>query len=176
MVLAVGGCDDVGVNGSFGPAIASGASAGSTGDADGGSPPPTGPDADTDDGDASTTGEPIVGGTQASTGGADTTGTSDVGSTTGDDDATDGSGDASTGGEPPPPPPPPPPDPCVNGMFGDGPYCGESIGGTPETLYVCAGGVTTGSIACDFGCAQCDPFEADVCMAQLGQTDAEACR
>jgi hypothetical protein len=66
-------------------------------------------------------------------------------------------------------------DPCAAGMYGDGPYCGESIGGTAETLYLCAGGATTATSACDFGCAQCDPFEADVCKSFAGQQDAAAC-
>ena len=100
-----------------------------------------------------------------STGGDDTGGGSTGDGSTGDDGSEGGS---STGDEPAV-------DPCVNGMFGNGPYCGESIGGTPETLYVCADGVTTGSIACDHGCAQCDPFVADVCLSDPGQTDEQAC-
>lgn len=66
-------------------------------------------------------------------------------------------------------------DPCAAGMYGDGPYCGESIGGAVDTLYLCAGGATTATSACDFGCAQCDPFEADVCKSFAGQQDGEAC-
>lgn len=66
-------------------------------------------------------------------------------------------------------------DPCASAMYGDGPYCGESIGATAETLYICTGGVTTGMLPCDFECAQCDPFVADVCKAFAGQTDDAAC-
>ena len=66
-------------------------------------------------------------------------------------------------------------DPCASGRYGDGPYCGETIGGTEETLYLCAGGETTATSLCDFGCAQCDPFVADVCKSFAGQSDAAAC-
>lgn len=168
--LALAGCDADAGGDSFAPDIASGTSGASTGDGTDHAPAPPDDDSDGDGDDEpddpdpsgadSSTGEPVVG--TSSTGGEAT-------STTGDESTGGDSGEGSSeSGEPVV-------DPCVNAMFGDGPYCGESLGGTAETLYVCAGGVTTGSIACDFGCAQCDPFVADVCMTMAGQSDADAC-
>jgi hypothetical protein len=60
-------------------------------------------------------------------------------------------------------------------MYGNGPYCGESLGGTADTVYICTDGVTTNSLVCAFGCAVCDPFTADVCKAFAGQADEDAC-
>ena len=54
-------------------------------------------------------------------------------------------------------------DPC-NGAP-DGSYCGgDSISGNPDTLYVCAGGVTSSSQACLNGCGTNDTGPGDTCF------------
>ncbi|MCA9661347.1 MAG: hypothetical protein KC486_23610 [Myxococcales bacterium] len=67
------------------------------------------------------------------------------------------------------------PDPCVNANSGDGWYCGKNIGGINTVLYTCAGGKTTNTQSCAYGCAGCPPGEPDVCKDYLGQDDAQAC-
>ena len=131
--LALAGCDDEGAGGTFGPAIASGTSGGRTSDGDGDSLPSPDPGDESDGGTAPTTGEPGMGDSGTSMAEQTSSSSGDTTSTAGDADTGGESSDGSTGEEPPPPPV----DPCAGVMFGDGPYCGESIGGTPETLYVC---------------------------------------
>ena len=58
----------------------------------------------------------------------------------------------------------PPTDPCVDQYAGDGAYCGASLtGGDPNTLYTCAGSVTTGAETCANGCLVNPPGVADRC-------------
>ncbi|MCH9680153.1 MAG: hypothetical protein K0V04_01865 [Deltaproteobacteria bacterium] len=70
-------------------------------------------------------------------------------------------------------PPPPPVDPCADDSGGW--WCGETIGGTPGTLYTCSSGVTTNTQPCAHGCALCALGTPDVCKAFAGQSDADAC-
>ncbi|MCA9656549.1 MAG: hypothetical protein H6712_30980 [Myxococcales bacterium] len=70
-------------------------------------------------------------------------------------------------------PPPPPGDPCSG--FGNGWWCGQTLGGTPNVLYYCVGGLTSSSQPCAYGCALCPVGTADECKSYAGQSDADAC-
>ncbi|MEZ4219384.1 MAG: GH25 family lysozyme [Polyangiaceae bacterium] len=71
------------------------------------------------------------------------------------------------------PPPAPKPDagsdPCALASSGNGPYCGQSLGADPGTLYNCQNGTTTGSTLCPKGCTVMPPGQADTCAS--GSTD-----
>ncbi len=56
-------------------------------------------------------------------------------------------------------------DPCKNANGGNGPYCGSSISGDPNTLYTCTNLVTTGTQACPSGCQQNPPGTPDACKS-----------
>lgn len=75
-------------------------------------------------------------------------------------------------------PPPPQPtdggtstDPCAKASAGNGPYCGVTIGGDPNTLYNCQNGVSASKTVCPNGCSvmpagtadQCASSSSDVC-------------
>jgi len=69
-------------------------------------------------------------------------------------------------------PPPPQPtdggttgDPCAKATAGNGPYCGVTIGGDPNTLYNCQSSKTAGTTACPSGCTVMPAGTADQCAS-----------
>ena len=63
----------------------------------------------------------------------------------------------------PSPSPSPAADPCAKEQYGDGGYCGGSIGGDPNTLYECKGGHTASKTVCAMGCHPAPPGVNDYC-------------
>ncbi len=65
-------------------------------------------------------------------------------------------------------------DPCAAASSGNGAYCGSSLGGDPNALYNCQGGVTATKTSCANGCAVMPPGQADQCAAAGGDPCANA--
>lgn len=77
---------------------------------------------------------------------------------------------AQSGTVPPPvnPPPDAGADPCAAATAGNGPYCGQTLGGDANTLYNCQNGKTASSTKCANGCVVMPPGQADVCASGAG--------
>jgi hypothetical protein len=57
-------------------------------------------------------------------------------------------------------------DPCASAKSGNGPYCGQSLGGgDPKALYQCSNGATASQMTCGNGCQVNPPGTADACAS-----------